>query len=96
MRRASILARRRFTSRYHRIVMRSRRAGSAASPATCMHLPIGSVGAGFQSVAMESTGVYWIPLFQILEERRFKVFLVNAQPDPCDSPVTLFGVQLCD
>src|SRR6202162_5637513 len=27
---------------------------------------------------MESTGVYWIPLFQILEARGFKVFLVNA------------------
>ncbi len=31
-----------------------------------------------QSVAMESTGVYWIPLFQILEERGLKVYLVNA------------------
>jgi transposase len=31
-----------------------------------------------QSVATESTGVYWIPLFQILEERGFKVYLVNA------------------
>jgi len=31
-----------------------------------------------ESVAMESTGVYWIPLFQILEARGFKVFLVNA------------------
>ncbi len=31
-----------------------------------------------RSVAMESTGVYWIPLFQILEERGFKVYLVNA------------------
>ena len=29
-------------------------------------------------VAMESTGVYWIPLFEILEERGFKVDLVNA------------------
>jgi len=27
-----------------------------------------------RSVAMESTGVYWIPLFQILEERGFKVY----------------------
>jgi transposase len=32
-----------------------------------------------ETVAMESTGVYWIPLFQILEARGFKVFLVNAQ-----------------
>jgi transposase len=31
-----------------------------------------------QTVAMESTGVYWIPLFQILEERGFEVYLVNA------------------
>jgi transposase len=31
------------------------------------------------SVAMESTGVYWIPLFELLESRGFKVFLVNAR-----------------
>jgi transposase len=31
-----------------------------------------------RTVAMESTGVYWIPLFQILENRRFDVRLVNA------------------
>jgi len=31
------------------------------------------------SVAMESTGVYWIPLFQILEKRGFEVKLVNAR-----------------
>jgi transposase len=30
------------------------------------------------TVAMESTGVYWIPVFQILESRGFEVFLVNA------------------
>src|SRR3954467_225986 len=28
---------------------------------------------------MESTGVFWIPVFQILETRAFEVFLVNAQ-----------------
>jgi transposase len=33
---------------------------------------------GIDTVAMESTGVYWIPLFQILEARGFEVFLVNA------------------
>ena len=33
---------------------------------------------GVKTVAMESTGVYWIPLFQILEERGFMVYLVNA------------------
>jgi uncharacterized protein YceK len=30
------------------------------------------------TVAMESTGVYWIPIFPILESRGFEVFLVNA------------------
>jgi transposase len=34
---------------------------------------------GVKTVAMESTGVYWIPLFQILEERDFEVCLVNAR-----------------
>ena len=33
---------------------------------------------GIQTVAMESTGVYWIPAFEILEERGLQVFLVNA------------------
>jgi transposase len=31
------------------------------------------------SVAMESTGIYWIPLYQVLEERGFEVCLVNAR-----------------
>ena len=32
-----------------------------------------------RTVAMESTGVYWIPLFQILESHGFEVVLVNAR-----------------
>lgn len=32
-----------------------------------------------KSVAMESTGVYWIPIFQILESYGFEVLLVNAR-----------------
>lgn len=32
-----------------------------------------------KTVAMESTGVYWIPLYEILEERGFEVLLVNAR-----------------
>jgi transposase len=32
-----------------------------------------------ESVAMESTGVYWIPVYDILEERGFQVCLVNAR-----------------
>src|ERR1700678_1242396 len=34
---------------------------------------------GVRTVAMESTGVYWIPLFQMLESRGLKVCLVNAR-----------------
>jgi len=34
---------------------------------------------GIDTVAMESTGVYWVPLFQILERHGFEVFLVNAR-----------------
>jgi transposase len=35
-------------------------------------------GCRIRTVAMESTGVYWIPLYQILEQRGFEVYLVNA------------------
>lgn len=34
---------------------------------------------GVTTVAMESTGVYWIPVFEILEARGFEVILVNAR-----------------
>jgi transposase len=34
---------------------------------------------GVDSVAMESTSVFWIPLFQILEDRGFRACLVNAR-----------------
>jgi len=34
---------------------------------------------GITTVAMESTGVYWIPLYQILEDRGMRVCLVNAR-----------------
>jgi transposase len=34
---------------------------------------------GITTVAMESTGVYWIPVFEILEARGFEVVLVNAR-----------------
>jgi transposase len=32
-----------------------------------------------ETVAMESTGVYWIPVYEILEARRFRVHLVHAR-----------------
>jgi len=43
------------------------------------HLADWLIRCSITSVVMESTGVYWIPLFQILESRGFKVCLVNAR-----------------
>ena len=34
---------------------------------------------GIKTVAMEATGVYWIPVFQVLETQGFEVKLVNAR-----------------
>lgn len=34
---------------------------------------------GVKTVAMEATGVYWIAVYEILEERGFEVLLVNAR-----------------
>jgi transposase len=34
---------------------------------------------GIETVAMESTGVYWIPIYEILEARGLEVYLVNAR-----------------
>jgi transposase len=34
---------------------------------------------GITTVAMESTGVYWIPVFEMLDARGFEVLLVNAR-----------------
>ena len=34
---------------------------------------------GVETVVMESTGVYWIPLFGVLEERDFQVMLVDPR-----------------
>ena len=34
---------------------------------------------GIRTVALQSTGVYWIPLYDVLEAEGFEVYLVNAQ-----------------
>ena len=34
---------------------------------------------GVRSVAMQSTGVYWMPVFEVLEQHGLEVYLVNAQ-----------------
>src|SRR4029450_6746669 len=36
-------------------------------------------GCGIETVVMQSTGVYWIGLYDLLEERGFKVCLTNAR-----------------
>ena len=37
------------------------------------------LGCGVDTVALESTGVYWIPVFEVLEQRGLKVWLVDAR-----------------
>ena len=37
------------------------------------------VACGIDTVAMEATGVYWVPLYEILEARGVEVVLVNAR-----------------
>jgi transposase len=37
------------------------------------------IGCAVDTVAMESTGVYWIPLYELLERRGLRVLLVNAR-----------------
>src|SRR5258707_15408457 len=37
------------------------------------------VDRGVNSVAMQSSGVYWIPFLEILEQHGLQVFLVNAR-----------------
>src|SRR5947208_1664982 len=34
---------------------------------------------GIKTVVMESTGVYWIPIYEILDQRGFEVWVVNAR-----------------
>jgi hypothetical protein len=37
------------------------------------------MGCGVTTVAMESTGVYWIPLYEVLEQHGLKPWLGNAR-----------------
>src|SRR5712692_9692139 len=34
---------------------------------------------GVRSVAMQSTGVYWMPVFEVLEQTGLEVYMVNAR-----------------
>ena len=44
---------------------------------------------GITTIAMESTGVYWIPVFEILEARGFEVLLVNAASSNPDARLAI-------
>lgn len=37
------------------------------------------VSIGMQTVAMESTGVYWIPVYEVLQSRGIEVIVANAR-----------------
>ena len=48
-------------------------------PVTSIASPTGCTACRVTHVAMEATGVYWIPIFEILDARGFEVILVNAR-----------------
>jgi len=52
------------------------------------------VRCGIETVAMQSTGVYWIALYDILAERGIRVFVVNAQ-DTKNLPGRKTDIQEC-
>src|SRR4051794_15824146 len=71
---------RRFTSLlYPRVQMTSLYARLRALPAIFHRLADWLAQVGITTIAMESTSVYWIPVFEILEARGFEVVLVNAR-----------------
>ena len=53
--------------------------GFAAFTADLYRLADWLAECGVETVVMESTGVYWIPLFGVLEERGFQVMLVDPR-----------------
>lgn len=52
------------------------------------------VRCGIETVAMQSTGVYWIALYDILSERGIRVFVVNAN-DTKNLPGRKTDIQEC-
>jgi transposase len=43
------------------------------------HLADWLTSCGIETIGMESTGVYWIPVFELLEQAGFTVLLVDAR-----------------
>jgi transposase len=52
------------------------------------------VGCGIETVVMQSTGVYWVALYDILAERGIRVFVVNAR-DTKNLPGRKTDIQEC-
>ena len=65
--------------RFRRTGIASRSAPSAPAPVTCSSLADWFERCGCGRSPWSSTGVYWIPVFEILEQRGFEVVLVNAR-----------------
>ena len=61
------------------IVIQSRCEASKLLLADLYELADWLKGCGVETVALESTGIYWITLYEILEERGFQVRVVNAR-----------------
>lgn len=47
-----------------------------------------------RTIAMEATGVYWIPLYELLDENGFEVFLVNPRDLKRDKKTDVLDCQL--
>lgn len=71
-------------SRSHFVAVPSDRSEEAVREFGCYTEDLQAMAAwllscGITVVALESTGVYWIPVFEVLEERGIEVMLVNAR-----------------
>ena len=47
---------------------------------------LGNAAEPLDRSAMESTGVYWIPLYELLEQNGIEACLVNADRSKCAGP----------
>src|SRR5437870_4216662 len=71
-------------SRYHVVVVRAHRDDKPLRTFRTFSCDLHRLAdwreeTGITTVAMESTSVYWIPVFELLEARGFEVLLVNAR-----------------
>jgi transposase len=71
-------------SEFHYVAVPEDRAEQSIRKFGCYTSDIGAMAewlknCGIKTIAMESTGVYWMPVYQILEENGLEVILVNAR-----------------